>query len=86
MRRILLDAHASAASVALLATPKFVIDECFVDLQACGNAGNYRDQRLSVRLSGCAETKHKPKILQERSRMSAFRAPKPQFCDAELRR
>lgn len=74
MRRILLDAHASTASVALLATPKFVIDERFLDLQARGNAGNDGDQGLSVRLSGCAETKHKRKILQERSLADALTA------------
>src|SRR5215831_402952 len=49
--RIALDLHASAATVALLPAPQFVVHEARRDLQACRQAREERDQRLPVRLS-----------------------------------
>jgi hypothetical protein len=55
---IALDLHAPTAPVAKLAPPQFVIDECLIDRQSRGQSLDDRDQRSSVRLSGCSETKH----------------------------
>ena len=59
MRGIALDAHASAAAVTLLAPPEFAVDELLIDLHSGGDAGEDRNQRLSMRFSCRAEAKHK---------------------------
>ena len=62
--RVALDAHAPAASVALLPPPKLAVDELLIDFNAGRNAGDNRNQGFSVRLTGGAETQHKALILQ----------------------
>src|SRR5271156_5876500 len=51
MSRILLDAHAAAASVALLAAPEFAIHTSILDRNAGRHSRKQRDQALAVRLS-----------------------------------
>ena len=65
MRAVALDAHASTASITLLAPPKFAIDELRINLYARRNAGNNGDQRFSVRFSGSAKTQHCLVILSD---------------------
>ena len=48
VRRVALDAHASAAAVALLAPPKLAIHEFEIDRETGGHARKQRHQRLSV--------------------------------------
>ena len=55
---VALDLHAPPAPVAKLAPPQLVINEFLIDRQSCGQSLNDRDQRSSVRLSCCCETKH----------------------------
>src|SRR5690242_9272671 len=66
MRGILLDTHASTATITLLPTPELAIDELLIDFHTGRNARENGNQRLSVGLSSSAETKHKRSILQER--------------------
>ena len=55
---VALDLHAPTAPVAKLAPSQFVVDDYLIDRQSRGQSLNDRDQRSSVRLSGCCETKH----------------------------
>ena len=50
-----LDAHAAAASVALLATPEFAVDELKINRQPRRHTGEQRDQRFSMRFTGCGK-------------------------------
>src|SRR2546423_9478976 len=50
-----LDFHSAAASVALLATPKLMIDHGNIDRQAGRNSFDDSNKGLSVRLACCCE-------------------------------
>ena len=63
--RVMLDAHAAAAPIALLAPPEFTIDELFFDFNPGGKARDDSEQSLSMGLAGGAEAQHKRSILQE---------------------
>src|SRR5438132_7186000 len=55
---ILLDLHARAAAVPLLATPQLVIDFVDIERQTGGQTFNNRDKRATMGLSGSGEAKH----------------------------
>src|SRR5215470_14804312 len=65
MRRVALDPHTSATAIPLLPPPKLAIDKFLVNFHTRRNARDDGDQRLSMRLSGSTEAKHKRSILQE---------------------
>ena len=52
---VALDLHAAAAAIALLAPPQLAVDELLIDRKPSRHAGEQRDQRLSVRLTGGGE-------------------------------
>jgi hypothetical protein len=56
MRGVTLDAHAPAATIALLAPPEFAVHELLIDFYSSGNTGDNRNESLSVRFSGGAKT------------------------------
>src|SRR3954464_10841646 len=56
--RILLDLHASAAAVALLAAPELAIDEFLVEIEPGGNAGEGCNQGFAMGFAGGGETQH----------------------------
>jgi hypothetical protein len=45
---ILLNAHAAAAAVALLAPPQLAVDKFHIDIEASGQSGNKGDEALAV--------------------------------------
>ena len=55
---VTLNLHAPTAPIAKLAPPQFVVDDSLIDRQSRRQSLNDRNQRSSVRLSGCSETKH----------------------------
>ena len=57
---ILLDAHAAAATVALLAAPEFVVEKGLVDGDAGGEAADKGDQAFAVAFAGGGESEHCP--------------------------
>jgi hypothetical protein len=64
---IFLNFLAPAASVAELAAMQFVIDDRDVDGQTGGQAGDKRQQRLSVRFTRSVKTQHfrKPSVSRK---------------------
>jgi hypothetical protein len=62
---VALDLHAPAAAVALLATPKFAVEEGLVNLQSGGHAGKESDQGFAVGLSRCEVAQHKFSIVPD---------------------
>ncbi len=50
---VALDAHAAAATVALLATPEFVVEEGLVDGNARGETADEGYERFAVAFAGC---------------------------------
>src|SRR5208337_674122 len=56
VRGVALDLHATAAAITLLAPPELAVDEVEVNRHARRHAGEQRNQRLSVGLTGCRET------------------------------
>ena len=58
VRAVALDLHATAAAVALLATPKFPVDRLHVDRDGGRHANQRRYKRLAMRLAGCDEPQH----------------------------
>jgi hypothetical protein len=59
VRGIALNAHAAAATVALLPPPKFVVEEFLADRHARWNATEQRHQGFAVALTGCRESEHR---------------------------
>ena len=55
---IAFDPHASAAAIALLATPKFTVEESLINLQAGWNARDKGEERLAMRLTGGEVAQH----------------------------
>ena len=55
MGGVAFDAHAAAAPVALLAAPQLAVDEFQVDRQSRRHAGEQRNQRFSMGLTGGGE-------------------------------
>src|SRR5258708_10458783 len=56
VRGVLLDAHAAAAAVALLATPELAVDELLIDRHTGRHATYKGDETLAVALSRCRKT------------------------------
>jgi hypothetical protein len=65
MSRIPLDLHAAASSIALLAAPKFTVDERQIDFQPGWHPGEKGNQSLAVRLSGSEVAQHKRSIVPD---------------------
>ena len=65
MRGVALDLHASAATVALLTSPEFAVEEGLVDLQSGGDAGKESDQGFAVGFSGSEVAQHKRTIVND---------------------
>jgi hypothetical protein len=61
---VALDAHAAATTVALLPTPKFVVQESLIDRNASGQAADESYERFAVAFAGCGETKHGDSIIK----------------------
>ena len=57
------EAHSSASTEALLASPEFAINETDIDRQSSGDAGDHGYQSLSVRFAGRVETQHKEEMI-----------------------
>ena len=55
---IALDAHAAAATVALLATPEFAADELLIDRNSGRKTADQGDETLAVALTCCGKSKH----------------------------
>ena len=53
-----LDLHASAAAIALLASPEFAVEKRLVDFQSGGQAGEKGDKGFAVRFSGSEVAQH----------------------------
>jgi len=64
---IAFDLHATAASVAALATAELQVQRVDIELEAGGHAVNGDDQRLAVRLARGQKSKHSSVILYEGS-------------------
>ena len=58
VRRVFLNALASATTVAELAAMQFALNKVEVHAHACGESGDPGDQSLSVRFTGGDETQH----------------------------
>ena len=56
VRCIFLDAHAAAATIALLAAPEFPVDELQIDRDSGRKTRNNGDQGFPMRFSGSVET------------------------------
>ena len=58
VRGVALDAHAAAASVALLAAPELVVEKRLVDRDARRETADEGYEGFAVAFAGCGETKH----------------------------
>src|SRR5258708_39289130 len=64
VRAVLFDFLPPAASVAQLTAMQFVIDELQINGQSRGQAGQKRQQRLSMRFSRSVELQHLIRVLK----------------------
>jgi len=74
MRSIRLDAHATAASVALLAAPQLAIDEFVIDGHARRQPRKKSHKALPMRLAGSGKTQHDrliPLLILDEARLDS---------------
>jgi hypothetical protein len=62
---IALDLHATAATVALLAAPKFAVEKSLIDFQSRGHAGKKGDESLAMGFSRGEIAQHKFSIVPD---------------------